>query len=68
MTEDRLIDLETRMAFQEDTIATLDEVVTRQQRQLDDMNRKIAVLTDRVERREGASEVEDPGNDRPPHY
>lgn len=68
MSEDRLIDLETRLAFQEDTIATLDDVVTRQQRQIDKMLQQIAILKERVERREGADESASDVDERPPHY
>ncbi|MEL7449313.1 MAG: SlyX family protein [Pseudomonadota bacterium] len=68
MSEDRLIDLETRLAFQEDTITTLDDVVTRQQQQIDDLVQQIAILKDRVERREGASEAATDIDERPPHY
>ncbi len=66
--EERLIALETRAAFQEDTIAILDDVVTRQQRQIDEMNRKIAILTERVERQDGASEATAAIDESPPHY
>ena len=68
MTKDRLIALETRLAFQEDTIATLDEVVTRQQRQIDEMSRRIAVLSERLEQRDGASEAVGSVDESPPHY
>ncbi len=68
MSEDRLIDLETRLAFQEDATTTLDDVVTRQQRQIDDLVQQIAILTERVERREGASEAASDIDERPPHY
>ena len=68
MSEDRLIDLETRLAFQEDAIATLDEVVTRQQRQLDVMLQQIDLLKERLERGEGASESAADIDERPPHY
>ena len=68
MTEDRLIALETRLAFQEDTIATLDDVVTRQQRQIDEMGQRMAVLLERLEQRDGASGAAGSVEERPPHY
>jgi len=48
LTED-IIELQTRIHFQEDTIHKLDEVVIRQGAQLDQIQRKLAELEDRIE-------------------
>ncbi|MEM9056250.1 MAG: SlyX family protein [Pseudomonadota bacterium] len=68
MTEDRLIDLETRLAFQEDTIATLDGVVARQQRQIDILGQQLVELAERLERRYGAENADVARDEPPPHY
>lgn len=41
---DDLIDLQTQVSFQEDTIAQLNIVVTRQQRELTDLLREVQQL------------------------
>ena len=46
--EERLIELETRLAFQDKTLEELNEVVTRQQQQLDQMEQQLGRLTNRL--------------------
>jgi len=43
--EERLIELETRVAFQEKTIEELNEVITKQQEQIDLLAEEIKLLT-----------------------
>lgn len=65
--ESRLIELETRLAFQDDTIAALNEVVIAQQRQLERLQAQVIALGKRQEElqgRMGAPEIEP----LPPHY
>lgn len=45
----RLIELETRLAFQDQTIEELHEVIYRQQGQLDEVARELAGLKARLE-------------------
>lgn len=45
----RLIELETRLAFQDQTIEELHEVIYRQQGQLDEVAREMARLKTRLE-------------------
>ena len=64
--EEKLIDLETKLAFQDDTIDQLNQVVTKQQQQLDQLTDQIVRLKQAVTaimNDEGIS-----GNERPPHY
>lgn len=42
--EDRIIELETRLAFQEQTLRDLDDVITRQQRQIDQLEQRMKVV------------------------
>lgn len=65
--EQRLIDLETRQAFQEDTLEQLNEVVIELRRQVDTLIQRLKVAEDRLERLEPniISSLED---DKPPHY
>lgn len=64
----RLVELETKVAFQEQTIESLNEVVTRQQQQIEALVREIQALKDRLRAATpspvGPLEDEKP----PPHY
>jgi len=67
-----VVDLQMRLAFQEQTIEELDLVVTKQQKQIDHLVHVIDELKQRVERQElkseEAEEPFDPMLERPPHY
>ncbi len=70
LTED-IIELQTRIHFQEDTIHKLDEVVIRQGAQLDQIQRKLVELEDRIEQlgyERGAAGGMSPSEEKPPHY
>jgi SlyX protein len=64
---EQMVELQTQLAFQEETLRALDNVVTRQQQQLD----RIAQLSERLAQQFGelALRLDDAGGDqRPPHY
>lgn len=65
--EQRLIDLETRQAFQEDTLQQLNEVIIELRNQLDGLAQQLQVAQDRLEALEPnmVSTIED---EKPPHY
>lgn len=68
MTEDRLIDLETRLAHHEHMAEELSEVMARQQAEIDRLNGLVRRLLERVLSLEAGSE-RSPQDDRPPpHY
>lgn len=68
MDENRLIDLETRIAFQEETLRVLNEVVTRQQRQIELLENTCRQLAERVSRM-GIDVFRGTAADEvPPHY
>jgi len=46
--EDRLIELETRFAFAEQTITTLNDIITRQQDQIDALDKQLAQINRRL--------------------
>ena len=65
--EERVVDLESRLAFQDDTIQTLNDVLVAQQRSLERMQLQMAALLKRQEEmggHPGGFEEEAP----PPHY
>lgn len=67
MDTDTKIDFETRLLFQEDTIARLNDALVDQQRQLDLMRETIKRLIELVERR-GDDQNYSLEEERPPHY
>lgn len=72
MTEQRIISIETKIAFQEDTIAQLNEVVCKQQAQIDILERQMQQLIGRVrdlsETATQSGETYSAADERPPHY
>jgi len=68
-TESRFIELETKLAFQEDTIQELNKIVYQQQMQLDDMAQSINQLRNRIMAEASAAPSNsDPADEVPPHY
>ena len=67
MTEE-LIELQTQLAFQEQTIAELNSAVTDQQRQLDLLRLELKFLKEKFGALEEKIEVGAPQDERPPHY
>jgi SlyX protein len=65
--DDARIEFETRLLFQEDTIAKLNDALVDQQRQIDVLRDTIARLVDLLERRADDTRAT-PGDERPPHY
>lgn len=62
-----LIELQTQLSFQEDTITTLDGVITRQQQQIERMQVQIDSLKKRFETLPESLSSEIP-DEKPPHY
>jgi SlyX protein len=61
-----MIEVQTRLAFQEDTINQLNDVVTRQQSQLDRLAQAVAFLKRQLQELPSG---EGPGEEPPPpHY
>lgn len=69
MTDNRITELETRVAYQEHTIQELNDVVYRQQLQIDKIEIMCKHLMDRIQSlAEAGSGGEQQTNERPPHY
>lgn len=66
----RLEALETRLAYQEDWLDTLDQTVIDQQRRLDALEKISALMRERLRERQPTSSASDaaPHDERPPHY
>ncbi|MGB1923307.1 MAG: SlyX family protein [Alcanivorax sp.] len=66
--DNRFLDIETKLAYQEDLVASLNQIVSNQQRKLDELEAAYRKLVDRVvEQSEelAALRIEDAP---PPHY
>ena len=63
---ERIDALEMRIAYQDETIETLNQTITAQWTEIDRLTRQLAELKDRV--RDAESNVPGPANERPPHY
>lgn len=67
MTEARLTELETKLAFAEDLIETLNQTVFRQQEQLDSLQQQLRLLHQRMQESR-PDETHSPRDEIPPHY
>lgn len=66
----RLADLESQLAFQEDTIETLNQLITQQANQLDELQHKFSMVINRVQQlhdNQGPNNT-NPADEIPPHY
>ena len=68
MDLERFIELETKMAYQEDTIQQLNDVVCRQQDQIDSLQEKFNLLLSRTKELSDKLPDEVEVIDKPPHY
>ncbi len=66
-TDDRLTDLEIKASYMEDTLDRLNEVIVRQQQQIDLLTRELLALRDQQPSADGptASSLRE---ELPPHY
>lgn len=71
-TQEQLIELQSQLAFQEDLLQALNEVVTRQQSQIDALQRELTAHRDKMthvlENLPAAGEGGSNEDERPPHY
>jgi SlyX protein len=63
---ERIDALESRLAYQDQTIEQLNETMTAQWKQIDMLTRQLAALTERLQ--EAETNAPAPANERPPHY
>ncbi|MCK5155199.1 MAG: SlyX family protein [Spirochaetales bacterium] len=68
MSEERIIRLETKLAYQDDLVQQLNEVIIDQQQRIHDLENKTELLSKKLEDLlELAAEERNTG-ERPPHY
>ena len=68
MSDDRLIDIETKLAFQENTVEELNRVVIKQQEEIDALKSTVGYVLDKMELLVDTNMERAPADDRPPHY
>ena len=68
MTDDHLIDIETKLSYQENLLDQLNSIIIKQQEELDVLKRALLTIQERVNSlNESSAENGDLG-ERPPHY
>lgn len=67
MNEQRLIDLETKFAHQEDAIEKLQLEIFEQTKIIEELNKKLKLINDRLDSLAGGA-LTGPIDKRPPHY
>jgi SlyX protein len=68
MIEDRLVNIETKIAFQEDAIEELNKVVYLQRKKLGQLEAICESLARHIESMEKTGSGSPTANERPPHY
>ena len=66
--ENRLVELEVKAGFAEDTLDQLNALVYRQQQQIDMLVRQMRELHQRMPESAGGARAGDPRDELPPHY
>ena len=68
MNEERLVNIEAKIAFQEDLIEELNKTVYQQQQRLERLETVCASLSSHIQSLSEARNAGMPANERPPHY
>jgi SlyX protein len=68
MIEERLVNIEAKITFQEDLIEELNKVVYQQQKKLDRLEAICESLARHIESLSEERNEGTPANERPPHY
>jgi SlyX protein len=64
--EERIIDLETRLIYQDDLLQKLDEVVANQQKEIEELKLQVRHISQQLQVvHQGAQQSDEPP---PPHY
>ena len=66
--DDRVTLLEEKLAHLTKVVEDLSDVIARQDREIDRLTRRVALLMEREAQREADTLFEAPANERPPHY
>jgi len=64
----QLVDVQTQLAYQEDTVQALNEALASQQRELLVLRRQLQLLKERQEEQAGGQDPAADAREKPPHY
>ena len=69
-TDEKIIDLQTRLAFLEDSIDAMNRVIARQQQEVDKLQNEIITLKELIEelRENNVASTDELQHEVPPHY
>jgi SlyX protein len=67
-TEERLIELEIKIARQEDMTDALNTTLYQQQKKIDELEALCSALVRHMKEMRDAATEQGPANERPPHY
>jgi SlyX protein len=67
-TEDRLVDIEIKLARQDDMVDTLNRLVYQQQKKIDELETVCSGLARRVKEMQDIATEDAAGDEKPPHY
>ena len=68
MSEERFIDIETRLAHQDQLLDELNDVLTEQQGKIMELDELCKSLISRIRSLDDGIPDGDPGDEKPPHY
>lgn len=66
--ENRLIELESRVAYQDDALLKMQTLVRAQQQQMYQLEKQFTALKERLQQLQSPSSSERLPNEKPPHY
>jgi SlyX protein len=66
--DDRIISIETKLAYQEDTIQALNDVVCQQDKRIEQLESTCRILIDQLSASDDPSASDNPQDEVPPHY
>lgn len=68
MSDERLVDIETKLAYQDHLLLELNDVITDQQARIMHLEERYRALLDRVRSLGEAPPGDETASERPPHY
>lgn len=71
MNEEKIIDLETRITYQDDTLQELSDIIYQQQKQIDQLNKMMELMLGKLQdisQNQSGSQSTHIADEKPPHY
>lgn len=68
MNEERIVEIEIKVARQEDLVESLNQMVYQQQKKIDELEALCSALARRIKDMSSTDSERQPANEKPPHY